>query len=109
LLISNICSNYLYHTGNVYERYYIDDAKSGDGTYLWKNGQKFVGTFEHNAPAKGTFTYSPDAPQIKYEGEFRDWKFHGMVFIYDIKEFVQTKMSRPLSRREFRISRYLTR
>lgn len=31
--------------GDIYEGEYIDDKKSGNGTYIWANGCKYVGGF----------------------------------------------------------------
>jgi hypothetical protein len=31
--------------GDMYEGNYMNDKKSGKGTYLWKNGSKYIGEF----------------------------------------------------------------
>ena len=51
------------------------DCKNGPGTYLWDNGDKYVGEFSNGLPnGEGLIT---TADGDVYEGGFKNQKFHG--------------------------------
>lgn len=51
------------------------DCKNGPGTYLWDNGDKYVGEFSNGLPnGEGLIT---TADGDVYEGGFKNSKFHG--------------------------------
>ena len=51
------------------------DCNNGYGTYVWNNGNKYVGNFEAGARhGKGIFTYHDGTI---YEGDFQNNKRHG--------------------------------
>lgn len=53
-----------------YKGLFRDDLRSGEGTYYFSNGDKFVGFFQHNVPeGKGTYLY---ADGERFTGTFRE-------------------------------------
>ena len=48
------------------------DCKNGHGTYIYANGDKYVGEYKYGD--QGTYTYSDGE---KYVGEYKDGKEHG--------------------------------
>lgn len=53
-----------------YKGIFRDDLRSGEGTYYFTNGDKFVGFFLHNVPeGKGTYFY---ADGERFTGNFRE-------------------------------------
>ncbi len=45
-------------TGNVYSGQFANDTFSGQGTMLWPNGDRFVGTWKNDSAISGTMTFA---------------------------------------------------
>ena len=56
----------------------MDGKRSGNGTFTWLSGDKYIGNFANDKPnGNGTYLYNPTMSVLKYEGGFEDWKNHG--------------------------------
>ena len=84
-------SSKVYKDGSFISTYvgeYKNDKPHGQGTTLWKNGDKYVGEWKDGAPhGQGTYTYVDGA---KYVGEYKDGKKDGQgTYTYvDGKQYV---------------------
>ena len=66
---------YTFASGNKYVGEFKDDNFNGQGTYTWTNGNKYVGEFKDDKRnGQGTYTY---ASGDKYVGEHKDGKRNG--------------------------------
>ncbi len=56
---------------------------SGNGTYTWADGDKYIGTFtDGQLTGNGTYLFNLTKSALKYEGEFKDWKRHKYGTLY---------------------------
>jgi hypothetical protein len=69
------------NAGDVYVGEYQDGKRSGQGKYMFANGNKYEGEWKSNLPnGQGVFTYAVGG---HYVGEYRDGKQNGQgVFTY---------------------------
>lgn len=66
---------YTYEDGSIYEGFFIEDKRNGQGTNTWPDGAKYVGWFkDDNKHGQGTLTL---ADGEKYVGEFKEDKRNG--------------------------------
>lgn len=57
-----------------YEGYLLEGMYHGEGTYTWKTGSFFKGSFEYGYPTYGTLTFKDGTT---YTGGYKNWKMHG--------------------------------
>ncbi len=70
-----------FNNGNQYSGYVnASGKKQGKGTYVWANGDKYVGDFMNDQATGQGIYYSHEG--WRYEGGFRDLKFHGKGTYY---------------------------
>ena len=70
---SNCIGTYTNEKGT-YVGEYLNDKRSGRGTFTWFNGESYVGDFIDDKSKQGTYTW-PNGE--KYIGGFKDWQMHG--------------------------------
>ena len=63
-----------YSNGDIYNGFFKTNKRHGKGTFIWKNGEKFTGTYFNGNPSYGTYAFSRGD---KYIGNFKNWKMHG--------------------------------
>ena len=65
---------YYYSNGDTFIGKYKNDLRDGEGSIMYKNGDFLHGTFHNDEIVKGYISYKDGR---KYEGEWKDGKFHG--------------------------------
>ena len=70
----NCKGNISYSSGNIYDGFFKNNKRHGKGTYIWKNGDKFTGTYYNGDPSYGTYAFQNGHT---YVGNFKNWKMHG--------------------------------
>ena len=71
-----------YSGGNTYNGFFKNNKRHGKGTYLWKDGDKYIGTYYNDDPSYGTYEFSGKWTGDKYIGNFKNWKMHGQGSYY---------------------------
>jgi len=69
-------------TGTIYSGQFVNDTFSGQGTMLWRNGDKFVGTWQSDSAVNGimTFANSKTASGTVRNGIFKEASSSGNSF-----------------------------
>ncbi len=61
-----------------YDGEWIEDESSGNGTLIWKNGDKYVGEFKSDQQdGYGVMTFEKNSTRLSYEGEWKEGKKSG--------------------------------
>ncbi len=72
-----------YTNGDMYEGQWKDDTITGHGTFIWRNGKKYVGDFKNGLRhGLGKLYYAPGGLEDNSESG------HWVMIKYDIYEFV---------------------
>ena len=79
---NNCKGNVTYSNGNVYEGFFKNDKRHGQGTFIYKSGTKLSGSFYEGLPSFGTETYVGKWKGDKYTGSFSKWKRSGRGTYY---------------------------
>ena len=63
-------------TNCIYFGEFSEGKYEGNGTFVWHNGDKLIGTFSKGAPVQGVYTYASSG--CTYNGTFNSgWKYDG--------------------------------
>ena len=63
-------------TNCIYFGEFVEGKYEGQGTFVWHNGDKLVGTFAKGVPVEGVYTYASSG--CTYTGTFNsNWKYEG--------------------------------
>ena len=73
---------YIWKSGNKYVGLWKKDRKHGQGMFTWKNGQTLTGTFYNGDPSYATEKFGGKWKGDRYVGNYNEWKRHGQGTYY---------------------------